>query len=159
MDLVDLADLVAAEAQRRQQPAFSFASLGPRGARKQLALLLCRTPRDGLSEDERAQVQRLCDALQGTPSTTKLTGDTLMATDLLCYHRLNAVLKRALGGKGRGEMNLAELEAALGWLERHRLVDHLQLLEGDARYVPWGAPRGHRRAAAAGHGGTGGAGR
>jgi hypothetical protein len=51
------------------------------------------------------------------------------------YHRLNAVLKRALGGKGRGEMNLAELEAALGWLERHRLVDHLRLLEGDARYA------------------------
>ena len=51
------------------------------------------------------------------------------------YHRLNAVLKRALGGKGRGEMNLAELEAALGWLERHRLVDHLHLLEGDARYA------------------------
>jgi hypothetical protein len=51
------------------------------------------------------------------------------------YHRLNAVLKRVLGGKGRGEMNLAELEAALGWLERHRLADHLQLLEGDARYA------------------------
>ena len=51
------------------------------------------------------------------------------------YHRLNAVLKRVLGGKGRGEMKLAELEAALGWLERHRLVDHLHLLEGDARYA------------------------
>jgi hypothetical protein len=45
------------------------------------------------------------------------------------------VLKRVLRGKGRGEMNLAELEAALGWLERHRLADHLQLLEGDARYA------------------------
>ena len=51
------------------------------------------------------------------------------------YHRLNAVLKRALGGKGRGEMNLAELEAALGWLERHRSADHRHLLEGDAHYA------------------------
>jgi hypothetical protein len=55
------------------------------------------------------------------------------------YHRLNAVLKRVLGGKGRGEMNLAELEAVLGWLERHRLPDHLHLLEGDARYASWRA--------------------
>ncbi|MBC4018418.1 hypothetical protein ACFQU2_42215 [Siccirubricoccus deserti] len=27
------------------------------------------------------------------------------------YHRLNAVLKRVMGGKGRGEMTLDELEA------------------------------------------------
>jgi hypothetical protein len=51
------------------------------------------------------------------------------------YHRLNAVLKRVLGGKGRGEMTLAELEAALGWLERNRLAEHLHLLANDPRYV------------------------
>ena len=50
------------------------------------------------------------------------------------YHRYNAVLKRALGGKGRGAMALAELEAAVGWLERNRLSEHLDLLDGDARY-------------------------
>lgn len=49
-------------------------------------------------------------------------------------HRYNAVLKRVLG-KPRGAMTLAELEAALAWLERSRLSDHLHLLEGDARYA------------------------
>jgi hypothetical protein len=52
-------------------------------------------------------------------------------------HRYNAVLKRVLG-KGRTEMTMAELEAALAWLERNRLSDHAHLLEGDARYA-WSA--------------------
>jgi superfamily II DNA or RNA helicase len=51
------------------------------------------------------------------------------------YHRLNAVLKRVMGGKGRGEMTIAELEAATGWLERNRLADHLHLVQGDPRYA------------------------
>ncbi len=50
------------------------------------------------------------------------------------YHRLNAVLKRVLG-KGRGEMGAAELDAAVAWLERNRLADHLQVLDGDGRYA------------------------
>ena len=50
------------------------------------------------------------------------------------YHRYNAVLKRVLGNKGRAEMTVAELEAALAWLERNRLSDYLHLLDGDARY-------------------------
>ncbi|MER2269196.1 DEAD/DEAH box helicase [Methylobacterium oxalidis] len=49
-------------------------------------------------------------------------------------HRYNAVLKRVLGTP-RGAMTLAELEAALAWLERNRLSDHLHLLDGDARYA------------------------
>ncbi|RVU14496.1 restriction endonuclease subunit R [Methylobacterium oryzihabitans] len=49
-------------------------------------------------------------------------------------HRYNAVLKR-VSGRSRAEMSAAELEAALDWLERNRLHDHLHLLEGDARYV------------------------
>ena len=52
-------------------------------------------------------------------------------------HRYNAVLKRVLG-KGRATMTLPELEAALGWLERNRLSDHLDCLDGDARYA-WSA--------------------
>lgn len=52
-------------------------------------------------------------------------------------HCYNAVLKRVLG-KGRTAMTLEELEAALAWLERHRLADHIHLLEGDARYA-WSA--------------------
>jgi hypothetical protein len=59
------------------------------------------------------------------------------------YHRYNAVLKRVSGNKGRAEMTLPELEAALAWLERNRLSDHLSLLEGDARYA-WTASRRRR---------------
>ncbi len=55
------------------------------------------------------------------------------------YHAYNAVLKRVLG-KGRAEMALAELEAAVAWLGRNRLRDHLGLLDGDARYA-WDAGR------------------
>ena len=54
-------------------------------------------------------------------------------------HRYNAVLKRVTG-RGRGEMGAAEMEAALGWLERNRIADHLHLLDGDARYA-WDARR------------------
>jgi superfamily II DNA or RNA helicase len=50
------------------------------------------------------------------------------------YHAYNAVLKRVLGGRARGEMSLAELEAAVEWIGRNRLREHLQLLEGDHRY-------------------------
>ena len=53
------------------------------------------------------------------------------------YHRYNAVLKRVMG-RSRAEMTQAELDAAIGWLERHRLGDHTGLLEGDPRYA-WAA--------------------
>ena len=54
------------------------------------------------------------------------------------YHRYNAVLKRVAGGKSRAQMMLSELEAAIGWLERNRLAEHLQLLDDDPRYA-WSA--------------------
>ncbi len=56
------------------------------------------------------------------------------------YHAYNAALKRALGGKSRAAMTLDELEAAVAWLERNRISDHLHLLEGDHRYG-WAARR------------------
>ena len=67
------------------------------------------------------------------------------------------MLKRVLG-KGRGEMGAAELDAAVAWLERNRLADHLHLLEGDGRYAfearrragQWRPPQG--RAGALGSG-------
>jgi superfamily II DNA or RNA helicase len=59
------------------------------------------------------------------------------------YHCYNAVLKRVCGGKGRSEMTLSELEAALAWLERNRLADHLNVLENDARFA-WTAARRRR---------------
>lgn len=51
------------------------------------------------------------------------------------YHRLNAVLKRVMGGKGRGELTIAEMESAIGWLERNRLTEHLHLVRDDPRYA------------------------
>jgi superfamily II DNA or RNA helicase len=70
------------------------------------------------------------------------------------YHRYNAVLKRVTGGKSRAQMTLSELEAAIGWLERNRLSEHLDLLEGDPRYAwsvrkrrEWTPPVGRRAAA------------
>jgi superfamily II DNA or RNA helicase len=59
------------------------------------------------------------------------------------YHCYNAVLKRVCGGKGRSEMTLSELEAALAWLERNRLAHHLNVLENDTRFA-WTAARRRR---------------
>ena len=50
------------------------------------------------------------------------------------YHRYNAILKRRTGDKPRAQMSLAELEAAVSWLERNRLADYTVLLNGDPRY-------------------------
>ena len=58
------------------------------------------------------------------------------------YHRYNAVLKRVTGNKSRAAMTLAELEAAMGWLERNRLADQLHVLEGDPRYAWTARQRG-----------------
>jgi superfamily II DNA or RNA helicase len=58
------------------------------------------------------------------------------------YHAYNAVLRNCLG-KPRGAMTLAELEAAVGWLERNRLADHLELLASDKRYRFSAGRRGH----------------
>jgi hypothetical protein len=54
------------------------------------------------------------------------------------YHRYNAALNRVTGDESRAGMMLAELEAAVGWLERNRLPEQLQLLDGDPRYA-WNA--------------------
>jgi superfamily II DNA or RNA helicase len=61
------------------------------------------------------------------------------------YHAYNAVLKRATAGKGRAEMTLAELEAAVAWLGRNRLREHLHLLDGDTRFGWRARPRGEWR--------------
>ncbi len=51
------------------------------------------------------------------------------------YHSYNAILKRVMGNRSRAEMTIAELEASLGWLERHRLADHVNLLDSDPKYA------------------------
>ncbi|WP_458097769.1 DEAD/DEAH box helicase [Roseomonas sp. WA12] len=67
------------------------------------------------------------------------------------YHRYNACLKRVTGNKSRAQMSLAELQAAIGWMERNRLSEHLQLLDDDPRYAwsvrkrqEWRPPVGRR---------------
>ncbi len=76
------------------------------------------------------------------------------------YHCYNAVLKRVMG-RSRAEMTLAELDAAIGWLERHRLAEHTGLVANDPRYAwtarqrgewtpPVGRADGRPRGAAAG---------
>lgn len=50
------------------------------------------------------------------------------------YHRYNAILKRRTGDKPRAQMSVAELEAAVSWLERNRLADRAHLIDGDLRY-------------------------
>jgi hypothetical protein len=39
-------------------------------------------------------------------------------------------------------MTLAELDAAIGWLERNRLSEHLHLLDDDPRYAWTARKRG-----------------
>ena len=58
------------------------------------------------------------------------------------YHRYNAALKRVTGNKNRAQMTLAELEAAIGWLERNRLAEHLHRLDDDPRYAWTARQRG-----------------
>ena len=53
------------------------------------------------------------------------------------YHAYNAVLKQ-LFGKSRATMSQAELEAEIGWLERNRVSEHLELIRDDHRYA-WSA--------------------
>jgi len=51
-------------------------------------------------------------------------------------------LKRMTGNKNRAQMTLAELEAAIGWLERNQLRQHLHLLDDDPRYAWTARQRG-----------------
>jgi hypothetical protein len=58
------------------------------------------------------------------------------------YHRYNAILKRVSGNKSRALMTLPELEAAVGWIERNRMSEHLHLLDNDPRYAWTARKRG-----------------
>ncbi|WP_280855177.1 DEAD/DEAH box helicase [Pararoseomonas indoligenes] len=73
------------------------------------------------------------------------------------YHRYNACLKRIMGDKSRAQMTLAELQAAIGWLERNRLSDHLHLLDHDPRYAWSVRKRGAWKPPVARRAGPGGA--
>ena len=100
-------------------------------------LRAARPPAQAALLDLPAVIERRLRARIGEMVATQVVED---ATDLQAprgqgtYHAYNAALKRALGGKSRAEMTLAELEAAVAWLERHRIGEVLHLLDGDQRY-------------------------
>ena len=58
------------------------------------------------------------------------------------YHRCSAALKQVTGNKSRAQMTLAELETAVGRLERNRLAEPLHSLNDDAWYAWTGRKRG-----------------
>jgi hypothetical protein len=81
-------------------------------------------------------------------SADRLSSLTVWCAPLICvgvHYAYNAALNRATGGKGRAEMTLAELEAAVEWLGRNRLRDHLHLLEHDYRFGWRARPRSEWR--------------
>lgn len=101
-----------------REPELQGDFLTPSGAERQL--------RHRLSEQVAAQaVEDAAEGVSGAVAPPRGAG---------LYHAYNAALKRALGDKARNEMTLAELEAALEWLGRNRLREHLHLLEGDHRF-------------------------
>ena len=51
------------------------------------------------------------------------------------YYQYNAALKRVRGNKSRAEMTLADLNVAIGWLERNRFSENQHLLDEDPRYA------------------------
>ncbi|RYI87104.1 MAG: restriction endonuclease subunit R, partial [Acetobacteraceae bacterium] len=110
-------DLAAGLAAAREpEPQGDF--LTPSGAERQL--------RHRLSEQVAAQaVEDAAEGVSGAVAPPRGAG---------LYHAYNAALKRVLGDKARNEMSLAELEAAVEWLGRNRLREHLHLLEGDHRF-------------------------
>ncbi|MGG5890181.1 hypothetical protein ACLF3G_23980 [Falsiroseomonas sp. HC035] len=73
-----LADLVAGEAKRQAAPAFTFAGLAPKKARKQIALLAWRI---GVSAADRARLERYRAWLQGKPVSTRLPADDVAWLD------------------------------------------------------------------------------
>lgn len=52
-------------------------------------------------------------------------------------------LKRVMR-RSRAEMTLSKLDAEVGWLERHRLADHIGLLADDPHYA-WSARQRRER--------------
>lgn len=80
LDWHTLAALVAAEAKRQGTPAFSFASLAPRTARKQMALL---AQRPGLSAVDSVRLERLRQWLHGKPVAVRLPAEHLEWIDAL----------------------------------------------------------------------------
>lgn len=108
----------------RPGPDFGAAAPLPEGLQPSVA----STPVSRIERELRARLGQL---VAGQVVEDASDGSTAATAG---YHAYNAVLKSALGGKARSQMSVEELEAAIAWMERNRLADHLHLLEDDARF-------------------------
>ena len=89
MDHHDLAALVSAEMDRRARPAFTFAGLGVRGARKQMAFLAWRP---GVTEADRLTLERL---------RARLLGAKALALTPAELTWLDGLWRRCVDGEGK----------------------------------------------------------
>jgi hypothetical protein len=78
MDWHDLAALVSGESKRQAAPAFTFASLPPRTARKQIALLAARPT---VSLLDRVRLDQLRQWLHGQAVSVRLPEDQVLWLD------------------------------------------------------------------------------
>ncbi|HEV7266419.1 MAG TPA: hypothetical protein VGN83_16085 [Falsiroseomonas sp.] len=77
-----LAALVAGETKRQAAPAFTFADLAPKTARKQMALLAWRP---GVTPADRVRLERFREWLLGKPAATRLPADAVSWLDQLWW--------------------------------------------------------------------------
>jgi hypothetical protein len=75
-----LAALVAGEAKRQAAPAFTFAGLAPKTARKHLAQMAWRP---GVTADDRVRLERYRGWLLGKPVATRLPAEDVAWLDAL----------------------------------------------------------------------------
>jgi hypothetical protein len=78
MDWHDLAALVCGEAKRQAAPAFTFANLAPRTARKQIALLAGRST---VTLEDRVRLEQLRQWLHGQAVSVRLPPDQVQWLD------------------------------------------------------------------------------
>ena len=78
MDWHDLAALVAGAAKRQAAPTFTFASLAPRTARKQIALL---AGRPAVTIQDRIRLEQLRQWLHGQKVSARLPADQVQWLD------------------------------------------------------------------------------
>ena len=78
MDWHDLAALVSCEGKRQAVPAFTFAHLAPRTARKQIALL---AGQPATTLQERVRLEQLRQWLHGQAVTVRLPADQVLWLD------------------------------------------------------------------------------
>ena len=80
MDWYDLVALVSGEGKRQAAPAFTFATLAPRTARKQIALLAWRPT---VTMQDRVRLEQIRQWLHGQAVSVRLSADQVLWLDEL----------------------------------------------------------------------------